>query len=52
MLLGEKEGLAELKSASVDREEAEIRQAWIAEVRDRMRAVREGKAFNFREQKM
>ena len=44
MFPGEKEALAELKLASVDREEDEIRQAWIAEVRDRIRSVREGKA--------
>ena len=46
MLPGEKKALAELKLASVavDREEEEIRQAWIAEVQDRMKSVRERRA--------
>jgi len=36
--------LAELILASIDYEHEEVRDAWIAEVRDRMVAVREGKA--------
>lgn len=40
----ERVALAELILASVDYEEAEIRKAWIAEVRDRTKAVREGRA--------
>jgi hypothetical protein len=44
MLPGEKKALAELKLASVDREEEEIRQAWIAEVQDRMKSVRKRRA--------
>ena len=35
---------AELILASLDYEEAEIRQAWINEVNDRMNAVNEGQA--------
>ena len=35
---------AELILASIDHEEDEIRQAWIKEVNDRMKAVNEGKA--------
>lgn len=35
---------AELILASIDHEEDEIRQAWIQEVNDRMKAVNEGKA--------
>jgi len=35
---------AELILASIDQEEEEIRQAWIKEVNDRMKAVNEGKA--------
>ena len=36
--------LAEMILASIDHENEEIRQAWVAEVEDRMTAVREGKA--------
>ena len=35
---------AELILASIDHEEEEIRQAWIKEVNDRMKAVNEGRA--------
>ncbi len=35
---------AELILASIDYEEEGIRQSWIMEVKDRMRAVNEGKA--------
>ena len=41
---GERVALAELILASIDHEEEEIRQTWISEVQDRMKAVREGKA--------
>jgi len=40
----ERVALAELILASVDYEDEEIRKAWIAEVRDRISAVREGRA--------
>jgi len=40
----ERVALAELILASVDYEEEEIRKPWIAEVRDRISAVREGRA--------
>ena len=36
--------LAELILASIDHEEEGIRQTWVAEVQDRMKAVREGRA--------
>ena len=36
--------LAELILASIDYEEDEIRQAWIVEVNDRMKAFNEGRA--------
>ena len=36
--------LAEMILASIDHENEEIRQAWVAEVEDRMTAVREVKA--------
>ena len=35
---------AELILASIDHEETEVRQAWLAEVKNRMIAVKEGKA--------
>ena len=35
---------AELILASIEHEEEEIRQSWILEVKDRMKAVKEGKA--------
>ena len=35
---------AELILASIDYEEGKIRQVWINEVKDRMKAVKEGKA--------
>jgi hypothetical protein len=34
--------LAELLLASIDNEEEEIRQAWIGEVNERMKAVQDG----------
>ena len=40
---GERVAFAELILASIDHEEKGIQQAWIAEVKDRMKAVREGK---------
>jgi putative addiction module component (TIGR02574 family) len=40
----ERVALAELILASIDYEEESVRYAWIAEVKDRMSAVREGKA--------
>jgi len=40
----ERVALAELILASIDHEEEGIRQVWIAEVQDRMAAVREGRA--------
>ena len=36
--------LAELLLASIDYEEGEIREAWICEVNERMKAVNEGRA--------
>ena len=35
---------AELILASIEHEEVEVRNSWIAEVKDRMNAVNEGKA--------
>jgi len=35
---------AELILATIDHEETEVRQAWLAEVKNRMNAVKEGKA--------
>jgi len=35
---------AEIVLASIDFEEEEVRQAWLSEVNDRIRAVNEGKA--------
>ena len=35
---------AELLLASIDYEEAEIREAWVSEVHERMQAVREGRS--------
>ncbi len=40
----ERVALAELILASIDYEEEEIRQVWIAEVKNRMKAVNEGSA--------
>lgn len=40
----ERVAFAELILASIDYEEKEVRQAWITEVKDRMKAVNEGKA--------
>ena len=40
----ERVALAELILASIDHEDEGIRQAWIVEVQDRMKAVREGRA--------
>jgi hypothetical protein len=40
----ERVAFAELILASIDHEEEGIRQSWIMEVKDRMRAVNEGKA--------
>ena len=40
----ERVALAELILASIDYEEEHVRQSWIAEVKDRMIAVRNGKA--------
>ena len=40
----ERVALAELILASIDYEEEEIRQAWIAEIKNRMKAVNEGSA--------
>ncbi|MFC1858021.1 addiction module protein [Thermodesulfobacteriota bacterium] len=40
----ERLAFAELILASIDYEEDEIRQAWIAEVKNRMKAVNEGSA--------
>ncbi|MEA1934508.1 MAG: addiction module protein [Thermodesulfobacteriota bacterium] len=40
----ERVALAELILSSIDYEEDGIRQAWIAEVKNRMNAVNEGKA--------
>jgi len=42
--LNERVEFAELILASIDHEHEEIRQAWVAEVEDRMTAVREGSA--------
>ena len=36
--------LAELILASIDHEENEIRELWLSEVKDRIKAVNEGKA--------
>jgi hypothetical protein len=36
--------LAELILASIDHEEDEIRELWLSEVKDRIKAVNEGKA--------
>ena len=36
--------LAELMLASIDHEDDEIQQSWIAEIKERMIAVREGRA--------
>jgi hypothetical protein len=40
----ERVSLAELILASIDYEEEPVHEAWIAEVRDRMSAVRDGSA--------
>ncbi len=40
----ERLAFAELILASLDHENEEIRQTWISEVKDRMEAVRQGKA--------
>ena len=40
----ERVAFAELILASINHEEAEIRQVWIDEVKSRMKAVREGRA--------
>jgi len=40
----ERVAFAELILASIEHEEEEIRQSWILEVKDRMKAVKEGKA--------
>lgn len=40
----ERVAFAELILASIDYEENEIRQSWIMEVKDRMKAVNKGKA--------
>jgi len=40
----ERAALTELILASIDCEEEEIRQSWIAEVESRMKAVKEGRA--------
>ncbi len=40
----ERVALAELILASIDYEEEEIRQVWITEVKNRIKAVNEGKA--------
>ncbi len=40
----ERVAFAELILASIDYEEEEIRQSWIMEVKERMKAVNEGKA--------
>ena len=40
----ERVAFAELILAIIDYEENEVRQAWIAEVKDRVKAVNEGKA--------
>lgn len=40
----ERVAFAELILASIDHEEDEIRKAWIAEVKSRMKAVNEGSA--------
>ena len=44
MLPSERVAFAELILASIDHEDEGIQQAWITEVQDRMKAVREGKA--------
>ena len=43
----ERVAFAELILASIDHEEDEIRESWLAEVKDRMNAVKEGKAKLF-----
>ena len=40
----ERVAFAELILQSIDYEEEEIRKAWLSEVKDRMKAVNEGKA--------
>lgn len=40
----ERVAFAEIILASIDYEEEEIRQSWIKEVKNRMKAVKEGKA--------
>ena len=40
----ERVALAEAILASVDEEKESVKQAWIGEVKDRMRAVEEGRA--------
>lgn len=40
----ERLAFAELVLASIDYEEDEIRQSWLLEVKDRMKAVNEGRA--------
>ncbi|NTU50394.1 MAG: addiction module protein [Desulfobulbaceae bacterium] len=40
----ERVAFAELILASIDDEEEEVRQAWLSEVKNRMNAVKEGKA--------
>ena len=40
----ERVAFAELILASIDHEEDEIRQSWIIEVKDRIKAINEGKA--------
>jgi len=44
MSLNERVVLAELILASIDHEEDEIRELWLSEVKDRIKAVNEGKA--------
>lgn len=44
MLGNERVVFAELIPADIDREEEKIRQSWIAEVNNRIKAVREGKS--------
>jgi hypothetical protein len=44
MPLNERVELAELILSSIDHEDEVIRQAWVAEVKDRVTAVREGRA--------
>ncbi len=40
----ERVAFAELILESIEHEEKDVRDAWIAEVRDRMKAVKEGKS--------